>query len=67
MRLQHKENPYFRGHCRKETNQDGTGEDKDGKRMEDTNKSKEHGKFPRVCKLLSMIHSKLQSYGKAIE
>ena len=35
--------------------------------MEDTDKSEGYGKFPRVHKLLSTIHPKLQLYGKTIE
>ena len=35
--------------------------------MEDTDESEEHGKFPRVRKLLLTIHPKLQPHGKTIE
>ena len=67
MWLQHGRDPYSRSHCGKETNQDGTREDKGGQRREDTDKSKGHGKLPRLCKFLSMIYPKLQLYGKAIK
>ena len=67
MQFQHGRNPYPRSHCREGTNQDEIGEDKGSKRMENTNESERHGKFPRVCKLLLTIHPKLQPHGKAIE
>jgi len=35
--------------------------------MENTDESERRGKFPRVCKLLLMIHPKLQPHSKAIE
>ena len=33
--------------------------------MEDTNQDEGHRKFPRICELLQIIHSKLQPYNKA--
>ena len=38
------------------TNQDGTGEDKDSKGMENTNESKECGEFPGICQLLLTLY-----------
>jgi len=67
MQLQHGGNSHSRDHCKKGTNQDRTGEDKGSKRIEDTNESKGREKFPRVHKLLLIIHPKLQLHDKAIE
>ena len=67
MWLQYRRNPYPRSYCGKGTNQDGTRKDKGSKGMEDTDESEEHGKFPRVRKLLLTIHPKLQPHGKTIE
>ena len=35
--------------------------------MEDTNKDQRYGKLPWICKLLPMIHPKLQPHCKTIE
>ena len=67
MWLQYRGNPYPRGNSGKGTSQDGTREDKGGKRIENTNKSQRCWEFPWICQLLPTIHSQLQSYSKAIE
>ena len=62
MRLQYGGNPYTRGNSWKGTGQNVTGEDKSSKRVEDTDKSQRCGELPWICKLLSMLYSKLQCY-----
>ena len=56
IRFQYGGDSYPRSHHRKMTNQDGTGEDKDSKGMENTNESKGHGEFPRIYQLLLTLY-----------
>ena len=65
MRLQHGRNPHTRGNSWKRTGQDGTGKDKGGKRMENTNKSQRHQEFPWIHQFLPMIYPQLQLHSKA--
>jgi len=64
IQLQHGGNPYIRGNSWKEKGQNGTGEDKSSKRVENTNESQRCRKLPWICKLLLMLYSKLQPYSK---
>ena len=65
MRLQHGRNPHTRGNSWKRTGQDGTGKDKGGEKMENTNKSQGHREFPQIPQFLLTINPQLQSYNKA--
>ena len=56
IQFEHGEDSYSRSHCRKRTNQDGTGEDKGSKGMENTNESKGRGKFTRIHQLLLILY-----------
>ena len=67
MQLQHEGNSHTRGNSWKRTDQDGTGKDKGGERVEDTNKSQRCREFSQICQLLLTIHSQLQSYGETFE
>jgi len=67
IQLQHGGNLHTRGNSWKRTGQDGIGKDKGSERIENTIKSQICQEFPQICQLLPMIHSQLQSYGKAFE
>ena len=67
MQLQHGENSYLRGGHWQRTNSNGTRKDQGSERIEDTNKSKGHGKLPGIRKYLSMLYTKLQSHCQAIK
>jgi len=67
MRLQHGENPYFRGGCQQRTDSNGTRKDQGSKRMEDANKSERCGKLSGIFKLLSTLYTKLQPHCQAIK
>ena len=67
MRLQYGENPYPRSDSWKRTSQNGTREDKGGKRMENTDQDQGRRKFPWIRQFLPTVHSQLQSYRKTIK
>jgi len=52
---------------KKRTSQNGTGENKNSKRMEGTNEDQRCRKLPRICELLQVIHSKFQLHSKTIK
>jgi len=59
IQLQHRGNPYPRGGCWQRTDSNGKRKDQGSKRMEDTDKSKRHGKLSVVCKFLLTLYTKL--------
>ena len=67
MQLQYGRNSNTRSNCWKRTSQDGTRKDQGSQGMENANESQRHRKFPRICKLLQRIYSKLQLYSKTIK
>jgi len=67
IQLQHGGNPYLRGGCWQRTDSNGTRKDQGSKRMEDADKSEEHGKLPGVFKLLPTLYTKLQPHCQAIK
>ena len=46
------------------TGQNRIREDQSSEGMEDTDKAQRHGEFSWICKLLSILYSKLQLYSK---
>ena len=60
-------NSYPRSNSGKGTSQDGTREDKDSERMENTNKSQRCQEFPWIRQFLPTIYLQLQSHSKAIK
>ena len=64
MWLQHRGNSYIRGNSWKRTGQNEIGKDKGSERVEDTDKDQRCGELSWICKLLSTLYSKLQSYSK---
>jgi len=66
-RLQHEGNPYLRGGCWQRTDSNGTRKDQGSKEMEDADKSERCRKLSRICKLLSMLYTKLQPHCQAIK
>ena len=67
MRLQHRGNSYPRSGSWERTSQNGTGENKGSKRMENTDKDQRRRKFPWIFQFLPMVHSQLQSYHETIK
>jgi len=67
MRLQHGRNPYIRGGSWKGTSQNGTGKDKGGKEMKNTNKGQGCQEFPWIRQLLLTIYPQFQSHSKTIK
>ena len=67
MQFQYRGNSYIRGNSWKRIGQNETGEDKGGERMENTNKSQRHWKFPQICQFLLMLYPQFQSHSKTIK
>ena len=62
--LQHGRNIHTRGNSWKVTDQNETREDQSSEGMEDTDKTQKYRELSWICKLLSMLYSKLQLYSK---
>ena len=67
MQLQYGGNPNIGSNSQQRASTNGTRQGQGSKIIENTNKNQRSGKLLRICKFLLEVHSKLQSYSKAIE
>ena len=67
MWFQHGRNPHIKGNSWQRIGQNRIRKDKSSERVEDIDKDQRHGELSWICKLLSMLYSKLQSYSKTIK